>query len=129
MSLEKHRLGVAEEIERAARCLDEARALRAHGFPDGTIARAYFGAFHAARALVFSRGIEVRRDRATIKALGEHFVETSRLAPELAQLVARLHSAHHDTEWKTGAVFTDAMAGEAIDEAERFLAEARRLLT
>jgi hypothetical protein len=128
MSPEDRQHGVAAELERAASCIDEARALRAYGFHDGTIVRAYFGAFHAARALLFSRGVMVERDRATINQLGKHFVKTGQLAPELGRLVSRMHRDQHDADWKTGAVFTDAMADEAIDDAERFLAVARSLL-
>lgn len=128
MSPEAHPHVVTEELDRAARCVDEARALRAGGFPDGTVVRAYFGAFHAARALLFSRGFEVERDRATIGMFGKHFVKTGRLAPELGRLVSRMHRAQHDADWKRGAVFTDAMAEQAISDAERFLSAARTLL-
>lgn len=43
-----------DELARARACLDEAKLLRANGFPFGTASRAYYVVFHAARALLCS---------------------------------------------------------------------------
>ncbi len=55
-------------------------------------------------------------------------MKTGRLGPELARLISRMQRDREDADYDLGAVFTDAMASEAIDEAERFLAAARNLL-
>lgn len=56
-------------------------------------------------------------------------VKTGRLGPELARLISRMQRDREDADYDLGAVFTDAMASDAIDEAERFLAAVRELLT
>lgn len=60
--------------------------------------------------------------------ISEHFVKTGRLAPELARLLSRMQRDREDADYDTGAVFTDAMAGQSIADAERFSAAVRRLL-
>ena len=118
----------AAEMERAARCLGEARALRAAGFPYGAASRAYHAVFHAAGGLLFSAGIEVRSHHGVTALLGEHFVLSGRLSPEIGRLVSRLQRDREDADYVTGAVFTDAEAEASVTDAERFLAEVRRLL-
>ena len=116
------------ELTHAGRCLGEARALHAAGFPYGAASRAYYAVFHAARGLLFSAGIEVRSHHGVTALLGEHFVLSGRLSPELGRLVSRLQRDREDADYVTGAVFTDAEAAAAVADAERFLAEVRRLL-
>ncbi len=117
-----------EELERATSCLDEARMLRTSGFPFGAVSRAYYGAFHATRALLFSLGLEPKSHRAAINMLGEHFVKTGKLAPDLGRLVSHLQRDREDADYQTGAVFTDEEAGTAIADANRFVEAARGLL-
>lgn len=118
-----------EELSRAAACLDEARMLRANSYPYGAVSRAYYGAFHAARALLFSLGLEAKSHRAVVNMVGEHFVKTGRLTPDLGRLVSRLQRDREDADYQTGAVFTDEEAATTIDDAERFVAAARALLS
>jgi uncharacterized protein (UPF0332 family) len=128
MNADNRSLAATEELERAARCLEEARTLRAHGFPDGSVARAYYAVFHAARALLFSLGLEVKSHRSVVNQVSEHFVKTGRLAPELGRLISRMQRDREDADYEPSAVFTDSMADEAIANAERFLAVVRTLL-
>ena len=61
--------------------------------------------------------------------VGEHFVKTGRLTPDLGRLVSRLQRDREDADYQTGAVFTDEEAATTIDDAERFVAAARALLS
>lgn len=128
MNADNRTIAVVEDLNRAKECLEEARMLQGGGYPHGATSRAYYAVFHAARAPLLSLGIQVKSHRAVVNQVGEHFVKTGRLGPELARLISRMQRDREDADYDMGAVFTDAMAGEAIDEAERFLAAARDLL-
>jgi hypothetical protein len=123
-----HRTIAAEELERAVHCLDEARMLRGGGFPYGAVSRAYYAVFHAARALLFSLGLEVRSHRAVLNQVSERFVKPGRLQPEFARLLSHMQRDREDADYEPDAVFTAALADEAIADAEQFLAAARSLL-
>src|SRR5437870_3491940 len=74
MTEDNGRRNAAEELRRAEVCLSEARALQASKFPYGAVSRAYYGVFHAARALLFLLGIEARSHKAIVSLIGEHYV-------------------------------------------------------
>ena len=61
-------------LVRARAVLEQARVLREAGHPDGAVSRAYYAAFHAARAMVLSIGLEPRSHRGLTTLLGQHFV-------------------------------------------------------
>jgi uncharacterized protein (UPF0332 family) len=128
MNADNRTTAVSEELDHAARCVVQARALRALGHPDAVLSRAYYAVFHAARALLVSLGLEVKSHRAVLNQVSEHFVKTGRLEPELARLLARMQRDREDADYEMSAVFTDSMAEQAIGDAERFLAAVRTLL-
>jgi uncharacterized protein (UPF0332 family) len=84
--------------------------------------------FHGARALLFSLGLEPRSHRAVAPLVGEHFVKTGRLAPTFGRLIATMQRNREDADYETGAVFTANEARSALDDAQGFLREVRRIL-
>ncbi|HEY3359422.1 MAG TPA: HEPN domain-containing protein [Polyangia bacterium] len=118
----------AEELARAEECLKEARALHVAGLPFGVASRAYYAVFHAVRALLFSAGLEMKSHRGTLSLLGEHFVKPGRLTAELARTAAHMQRDREDADYATGTVFTDTQVAQMVSDAERFVAEARRLV-
>jgi uncharacterized protein (UPF0332 family) len=117
-----------DELTRADACLGEARALLQAAFPYGAASRAYYAVFHAARALLFSIGLEVRTHAGLVAMIGEHFVRPGRLSPERGRLVSRMQRDREDADYATGAVFTADEATRMIADAEAFVTEARRLV-
>jgi hypothetical protein len=71
---ENRRRNAAAELERADTCLSEARQLQQASLPYGAASRAYYAVFHAARALLFSIGIEAGSHKGVVAMIGDHFV-------------------------------------------------------
>jgi uncharacterized protein (UPF0332 family) len=128
MTGENRERNAGADLERAETCLQEARHLQEADLPYGAASRAYYAVFHAARALLFSIGLEPTSHRGVVNMLGEHFVRPGLLAPELARLVSRMHADRHDADYFLQAVFTPAEGAKALTDAERFLEAVRRLL-
>ena len=63
MTNENRQRNARDELERAATCLREARALAQASLPYGAASRAYYCVFDAARALLFSAGLEAPAPR------------------------------------------------------------------
>jgi hypothetical protein len=118
-----------EEIARADTCLEEAHALQASGFPYGAVSRAYYSVFHAARALLFSIGLEAKTHKAVVSLVGEHFVRSGALPAAMGRLISRMQRDREDADYEPAAVFTTEEASSLIREAERFVAEAKRIVS
>jgi uncharacterized protein (UPF0332 family) len=117
-----------DELEKAEECLAEAKTLHAAGFPSGTTSRAYFAVFHAARALLYTLGLEPRSQAGTIELLGQHFVLTGRFPSSLGRLVSHMQKDREDSDYVTSAVFTAMEGEEAVRNADHFLEVARGLV-
>jgi hypothetical protein len=118
----------SEELARAETCLDEAQTLQRSSLPYGAASRAYYAVFHAARALLFTAGIEPKSHRGLVALVGEHFVKPGRLSPELGRVLSRMQRDREDADYLSGAVFTPAETAEMLTRAEQFLAAVRRLV-
>lgn len=127
MTGENRRDNANDELSRAEICLNEARALHSAGFPYGAVSRAYYSVFHASRALLFSIGLEAKSHRAVVSMIGDHFVRSGRLPPQMGRLLSRLQRDREDADDATGAVFTAEEGGKILAEAEAFVAKVREL--
>ncbi|MBN1961330.1 MAG: HEPN domain-containing protein [Deltaproteobacteria bacterium] len=128
MTNENQKHNAKLEIARAHACLDEAKTLVNAEFPYGAASRAYYAVFHAIRALLFSRGIEVHSHRAAFNLLGEHFVCTGLINSELARQAAHMQRDREDADYMTSAVFTTDEAEVIVTEAQQFLTAAEQIL-
>jgi uncharacterized protein (UPF0332 family) len=125
---ENRRAATSSEWERAEEALSEAEILRGAGKPGGAVSRAYYGAFHAARALLFAVGLQPRSHAGVRSMIGLHFVRTGRMAPPLAHALSHVARAREDADYDAAAVFTGEDADEAIARAREFIAAVRTML-
>jgi uncharacterized protein (UPF0332 family) len=125
---DQKRAAVLAEVTRGDDAVEEARLLLDAGKLAGAISRAYYGAFHYARALVLTAGEEPRTHGGLSRLLQANFVRTGRLAPEVAALLSRLMSLRQDADYTAEYVFTLGMAQKELSDAQLFVIAARALL-
>ena len=128
MTPENQRRNAQAEIDRATACLSEARTLQAASLPYGAASRAYYAVFHAARALLFSLGMEVKTHAGVVSLIGEHFVRPGRLSAEQGRLISRMQRDREDADYASGAIFTLEEVARMIADAEAFLSDTRRII-
>jgi uncharacterized protein (UPF0332 family) len=80
--------------------------------------------FHAARALLFSKGFREKSHRALLTALRELF-KTS-IEPELFDAFEDGMAVREEADYSM--IYSEESASELIENARRFLAEAKRML-
>lgn len=121
MTPENARANALAEMERGNQALAAARHLAQGGFYNDAISRAYYAAYHWARALLASRGIEPRSHRGVIQLLSLHFVKDGPLSQEAAAALAQLETYRELCDYTSTSAFTQPHTLEAIDRAERFI--------
>jgi uncharacterized protein (UPF0332 family) len=125
---ENIRANVADEMRLAGSALHAADALLGLGLVPDAASRAYYAALHAARALLFSLGLEVRSHRAVRTMLSRHFVQSGALSPERSKELGHLESLRtagdYDSAFALGA---DEVRPE-VEKARRFVEDARAIL-
>ncbi len=115
---------VLKEIEGAISDLEEAKdSLSRRKFKWATI-QGYYSMFHAARALVYSRGFREKSHYALLVALKELF--KNQLELEFIQNFEEVMSLREEADY--GLVFSEEGATSIIKNAEKFLKKVKEIL-
>lgn len=119
----------AAGLARAHDALRAARVLADAGLYADSVSRAYYAALAAASALLASVGLTAKTHDGVHTLLGQHFVRTGKLAPELARTLSRTGADRDDADYEPMAVFTEEIARADITAAAQFIAAAEALLS
>jgi uncharacterized protein (UPF0332 family) len=117
----------AEELTRADEELAAADTLMTARLFRVAVTRAYFAAFHAARALLYANGHEPRTHEGVHHLLQIHFVKTARLEIEQGRALARLQTYRGEADYGDAVVDERAARGD-VDTARAFCRRIRELL-
>jgi uncharacterized protein (UPF0332 family) len=122
------RKNIAVEAERGDDSLESARILLAAAKHADAVSRAYYGAFHYARALLLMLGLEPETHAGVHRLLHRDLVRDGVLDPDVAHSFSRLQKFRMDADYAAEVVFTAKAAGEELEAAETFVREARAIL-
>ncbi len=128
MTDDNRRKNIAVETKRGDESLESARILLAAALHADAVSRAYYAAFHYARALLLTVGEEPETHAGLHKLLHRDLVRDGVLDPDVAHLFSRLQKFRLDADYAAEVVFTPSAAAEELRAAETFVAEARAVL-
>ena len=123
----RHR-NVQVEWELSQESMREGELMLANGLWRGTCSRAYYAAFHAARALLFSLGLQARSHEGVRHLFNEHFLRTGRLPLSLSRALARMESTREEADYEGAAIVTEEDARGQVEVARMFVDAANSLL-
>jgi len=104
---EEERLLLAQhELEASMQAWDAAEVLVSQRLHRDALARAYFGLFHAARALLFREGYDARGPNTAVEVLSLRFAAEKELPPELPAVLARGQRYRELCDFGVGFVVT-----------------------
>lgn len=119
---------IAAYLEKARQKLDVARRLRDSGDHDDAISRAYYAAFHAARALLTSAGEQPRTHHGTVTLFNLLFVKTGKMSRRAGRFFSNLKDDRESADYELFSYADAETARVAVEEAESIVAEATRYL-
>ena len=128
MTEDSRRRNIAHEVRRGDESLESAEILLAAGKHADAVSRAYYGAFHYARALLLTLGEEARSHGGLERLLQRDLVRPGKLDPDVARLFSRLQRFRQDADYTAEFVFTAKGSREEVDAARQFVEAARMLL-
>ena len=92
------------------------------------VSRAYYAAFHAAQAMLYSEGLEPKSHHGVMTLFGLHFVKSGRIDPHFARYLKNLKDDREESDYEIFSTVNEAIATNALREASEFVAEAERYL-
>lgn len=117
---------VSPELEDAESDLKSAQEeFQKSGFKWATI-KGYYAMFHAARALLYSRGYREKGHYCLYLAIKEFFVQENKLDPQLAEDFNNSMVLREEADYRR--TFSEEGASAAIESAKRFFKTAKDIL-
>ena len=108
--------------------LRAADALVALGLTNDAVSRAYYAAFHYARALLLLEGLEPKTHRGVVSLLGQHFEVSGRLPAGRVSDLAALQTFRGVADYDSRQRVSLAQAQGQVAAARQFVEQAQRIL-
>jgi uncharacterized protein (UPF0332 family) len=115
-------LGLAEDKLKSARILLDAGQWR------DAASRAYYSAFHAASAVLLSKGLSFSSHAQTIGAFNRNFVKTGIFPIEFGRRLTKMQTDRESGDYRATSPIGEATAREDVAIADEFLQSCRRYL-
>lgn len=115
-------------IEKAEEKLRMAETLfKNEGYEDA-VSRAYYTAFHAAKAVLLTEGLTTGTHQGVVNLFGLHFVKTGKFEKKFGRMLANLKDDRENGDYEIFSAIDKEVAEDAVNEAREFLKEAKRYL-
>lgn len=129
MTDDNKKQNIAIAVARGKEILEEAELLLAAGKHGGAVSRAYYAAFHFARALLLTSGEEPRTHGGLERLIHRDFVRAGKLSADVALRLSRLMKYRQDADYSAEIVFTASAAGDEVASARMFISAVTAILT
>jgi uncharacterized protein (UPF0332 family) len=128
MTRESSKRFVEASLVRAEKALRSAKLLEENGEPEDAVSRAYYAMFHAARAILFSKGMKAKTHRGTISLFGEKIVKEGVLNREFADMLRKALDLRQKSDYELYAELNEELVEEVIKNAGKFVEKIKELL-
>jgi uncharacterized protein (UPF0332 family) len=109
--------------------LRSAEALLGLGLHNDSVSRAYYAAFHYARALLLLLGLEPKTHRGVLALLSEHYEKPGLISPDFVSSLAQLQAFRNLADYDAASRIQAERAHGEVNASRAFVAAARALLT
>jgi len=118
MSVSNREIGL--HIEQAREMLEVATQNIANGFYASAINRAYYAIFHAANALLTTRGLSRSKHSGVIAVFREHFVKPGLIEVEYSDIYGRVMDNRYVSDYEIEIVIEVQAAEGDLSDSQRF---------
>ena len=119
----KEHLKLSKEFLEDAKRLFEFKSLRS------AADRAYYAMYHAAQAILLSKGVKARTHKGTILEFGRNIVEKGLIPKEYGRWLTEALDIRLSGTYNIYAVFGEDAVKEIVEKAERFVKEVEKILS
>jgi uncharacterized protein (UPF0332 family) len=116
-------------LEKGEQSIAAAEHLLLDDYAEFAASRAYYAMFYIAEALLSERGKRFRKHSGVHSAFGEHFAKTGVLDPKFHRWLLDAYDKRIKSDYDVDEVLVRGDAETLIQQADEFLAEARKLLS
>ncbi|MGQ0507487.1 MAG: HEPN domain-containing protein [Myxococcaceae bacterium] len=126
MTSEGKRASAAEELVRAKEELEAAELLLNARQARIALTRAYYSAFHAARALLHTLGEEPKTHRGALSLFRQRFVKTGKYTAEVSHSLSALQRFREEADYESDFVTSVEAAAVQVLNARSFVEQVEK---
>ena len=115
-------------LDRANETLAEAQLLCDGGYYNAAVNRLYYACYYAAVSLLLKYGINAQTHAGVRTMLGLHFVNTGKLAPQMARTFSILFNQRHSGDYDDFVYCDREMVDELTPKAKEFIDAVKELI-
>lgn len=119
---------VEASLLRAEKALRSAKLLLKYGELEDATSRAYYAMFHAAKAILFRKGLQAKTHKGTVSLFGEHIVKKGILSEEYADALRKAFDLRQKSDYELYAELDEEVVKETIKNAEKFIEKIKESL-
>lgn len=116
------------EMERSRKSLQAAQKLFQESLFEDCVSRAYYSVLHAAKAALFTAGVETDTHKGVRSMFGLHLVKEGLLEKEYAQILVAEQEDRELSDYDTAITISEDRAEHRVKEAEKFVARIEKYL-
>ena len=115
-------------LQKADQALDDASYLLEDDRVEAAMNRAYYAAFHAARAALLTEGEEPSSHAGILSRFSYHFIRTGRISEEIGQVLARAETDRNRADYDAFSVFETQAAKDLVGDVSQFTDVVRQVI-
>ena len=112
---------IIRELARAKKSLLAAKILLNKDLFEDCVSRAYYAVLHAAKAVLYSIGIESDTHNGVRRMFGLNLVKTGKIEKEFAKILTAEQEDRELGDYEVNIEIEEERARQRVDEAERFI--------
>lgn len=105
----------------ATKALKSAKLLLEHGALEDAVSRAYYAMFHAAKAILFNKGVKTKTHKGTISLFGEYIIKKGVLDEEYADMLRKTFDLRQKSDYEIYKELEEELVKEAVNNAMKFI--------
>jgi uncharacterized protein (UPF0332 family) len=118
---------IEEHFQSADEFLRESGHLLRGGFYRGAVGRAYYAMFHAAKAVLLSRGIERSSHHAVLSAFGEHIVKPGLLEHRFHTYITKSFARRNECDYLSFTAADELEVEKIMNRAKEFVEACKKI--
>lgn len=128
MNEKNKKMNTKDEWAMSQKAFRAAEVLLDEDLSDQAVSRIYYAAFHAAKALLFTKGLEAKTHQGVGRLFNLHFIKEGTLDIKFSRILSETQKDREDADYFSEYVFTKENVTERFEEVKEFLKVVQKFL-
>lgn len=117
-----------DEIQRAQEEITAARVLKDNGLYFKSVVSSYYAVYHGAKAALLKKGISPKSHEGIERMFSLYYIKVNLIETDIGRIIGRLMKLREEADYYPETSFNLKDSSEALEMAERFLENIKKVV-